>query len=46
MLKASNDERGTVAALAKLSQDLDDIDADGMLTSFVLCYNKHLRKYN
>ncbi|KAG2076598.1 hypothetical protein BDR04DRAFT_1149040 [Suillus decipiens] len=28
MLKASNDERGTVTALAKLSQDLDDIDAD------------------
>ncbi|KAG1727380.1 uncharacterized protein EDB91DRAFT_1086451 [Suillus paluster] len=28
MLKASNDERGTVAALAKLSQDLDDADMD------------------
>lgn len=33
MLKGSNDERGTVAALAKLSQDLDDVNVDGTPTS-------------
>ena len=30
MLKATNEERGTVAGLAALSQDLDDEHADGM----------------
>lgn len=30
MLKTTNEERGTVAGLATLSQDLDDLDANGM----------------
>jgi len=30
MLKAMNEERGTVAGLAALSQALDDEHADGM----------------
>jgi hypothetical protein len=30
MLRSSNDERGTVAGLAALSQALDDEHADGM----------------
>jgi hypothetical protein len=29
MLKASNEERGTVAGLTALSKDLDDVNADG-----------------
>lgn len=29
MLKASNEERGTVAGLTVLSKDLDDVNADG-----------------
>jgi hypothetical protein len=31
MLKASNEERGTVAGLAALSKDLEDAQVDGML---------------
>ncbi|KIK79290.1 hypothetical protein PAXRUDRAFT_769942, partial [Paxillus rubicundulus Ve08.2h10] len=31
MLKASNEERGTVAGLAALSQELDDVNADGQV---------------
>jgi hypothetical protein len=30
MIKATNEERGTMAGLAVLSQDLDDEHADGM----------------
>ena len=29
MLKASNEERGTVASLTTLSQELDDVVSDG-----------------
>lgn len=29
MIKASNEERGTVAGLAAISKDLDDVVADG-----------------
>jgi hypothetical protein len=34
MLKATNEERGTVAALATLSHELDHASADGTVTSF------------
>jgi hypothetical protein len=30
MLKASNEERGTVAGLATLSQELESVSTDGM----------------
>lgn len=32
MLKASREERGTVAGLAALSKDLDDAQTDGILS--------------
>jgi hypothetical protein len=32
MLKASNEERGTVASLAALSEELDDANDDGMFS--------------
>ena len=35
MLKATNEERGTVAGLAALSQDLNDEHADGMCSSIL-----------
>jgi hypothetical protein len=38
MLKATNEERGTVAGLAALSQELDDVSADGMSISLVNFY--------
>jgi len=43
MLKATNDERGTVAALGALSRELDDRYQDGMsaisLESRVITFN-------
>lgn len=32
MLKASNEDRGTVADLATLSRDLEEVNADGKNT--------------
>jgi hypothetical protein len=34
MLKATNDERGTVAGLGSLAQDLDDHFEDGSFVSY------------
>ncbi|KAG1796123.1 hypothetical protein EV424DRAFT_1353275 [Suillus variegatus] len=42
MLKATNEERGTVAGLTALTQDLDDTSADALATRQSKCHQTHI----